>query len=344
MSKSVIPLELYPLIAEDYRVGLPAQAVAAKHGIGEWSVRRILTKMGVPIRPRWTASRKYQLDETFFSAIDTEEKAYWLGFLYADGAVYSSKKGYMFHLTLSNDDLDRVEAFRASLKTEIPIFHFKEKNQSGLFVWSKQIYHDLVRLGCGPRKSLTLEWPRNDQVPPHLLRHFVRGFFDGDGSISFSRKNGRVEVRIVSSLSFCQSYDRFLQTIIGDETRYHGVITLSKVENLPYSTIGIGTFKAVTAMYTYLYEGATICLHRKKAVFEEYFAYKKEIAAKEPWGRAYDYVVLTGAKGDVITLHNVKKEASGHGLSSGGVYELISGHIKHHGGYRITSIQRRIKS
>lgn len=330
----------YAAIVSDYESGLSAQAVAVKRSVGEWSVRRVLARMDVSIRPRWCKSRQYRLDETFFQTIDTEEKAYWLGFLYADGAVYSNAKGYMFHLTLANKDLAMVEAFRVSLKTDIPIHHFEKRKQSGLFVWSKRLYQDLVRLGCGPCKSMTLQWPKDDQVPPHLLRHFVRGFFDGDGTVTFNRKNTRVEVKIISSLAFCQAYDQFLRSVIGDETRYHGVICLSKVGNLPYSTVGFGTYKAVTDMYAFLYTGATLYLERKKRVFERYFDHKTEMTAGRSRCRDYDHVILTGEKGDVITLRNVKAEAALHGLRSGGVYDLINGHSLSHKGYRLTSWQR----
>lgn len=44
-------------------------------------------KYNLPLRNDVEKNKKYTCDSTFFNVIDTEEKAYWLGFLMADGFI-----------------------------------------------------------------------------------------------------------------------------------------------------------------------------------------------------------------------------------------------------------------
>lgn len=68
---------------------------------------------------------------------------------------------------------------------------------------SQKTVNDLKRLGCTEQKSLNLTFPTKEQVPPHLLHHFIRGYFDGDGSISLY--NNDYHVSIVGTESFIKS-------------------------------------------------------------------------------------------------------------------------------------------
>lgn len=242
-------------------------------GMGEWSVRRVLHKIGVKVRSKFAFSKKYSIDESFFEKIDTEVKAYFLGWMYSDGCVYSSKKGYMFHLTLNKKDMSVLRLFRRVLKTKTPIHKCKNKNTYGFYVWSKKMYFDLINLGCVPRKSLILQFPPKNLIPEDLMRHFIRGYFDGDGSICFSRKRMRAEARIVSSLKFCQEFEQLLIKSLEITKFYHHKIVYSKVDKLPYCSIGMGSCDNIKKFYDYMYKNCKFSLKRKKYIFEKYLAY-----------------------------------------------------------------------
>lgn len=150
------------------------------------------------------SSRKYTLDENIFSVIDTEEKAYWLGFLYADG--YVSKLKSETELALQQKDENHLKKFAIFMKTNKPFYRTKrtlnEKTYFGVRVVinSKKVKEDLQRLGCTTEKTLTLKFPTEKQVPNHLIRHFIRGYFDGDGSTTLN--NGRINFEIIGTVDF----------------------------------------------------------------------------------------------------------------------------------------------
>ena len=132
------------------------------------------------------------INENMFNTIDTEEKAYWLGFLYADG--YLNPKNYQMEVSLKQEDVLHLEKLKEFLNIqskittrEITIKNKKYKSVRLSFA-NKNMFNDLINLGCTPAKSLTLIFPNNNLVPPNLKRHFMRGFIDGDGSLVYTNK------------------------------------------------------------------------------------------------------------------------------------------------------------
>lgn len=339
MSSSRITPEMVAQFIELYQKNQSCKTIGKQFGVCDWSVRHVLLKNGIEIRPRWAFSRKHALDETVFDKIDSKEKAYWLGFLYADGATFHGKKGKMFHLTLHVRDIEIVNKFKSFLKTTIPIYHYEKKNHSGIFVWSNILHDNLVKLGCGHKKSLTLQWPSNEQVPDNLMGHFIRGYFDGDGSICFSAKKSRCEVRIISSLPFCNSYSDFMKNKLFIDKIYEHELQFSVHENLPYRSIGIGSMDNIKKFYNYIYSDSDeLFLKRKHDIFIEYFNYLEKNKNGLTRARKYDFIELENNNGEIIKVYNVKRESAKYGLGCGEVYELISGKRKIYKGFKIKTI------
>ena len=124
----------------------------------------------------------YERDSNVFEKIDTEEKAYWLGFLYADGYVNEEK--HFLTLGIGNKDKEHIEKFRKFLKTNAP--YVDKANNGGhpfryFRIYDQKIVADLAKQGCTQGKSLTL-MPSCD-MDESLWVHWSRGVFDGDGSI-----------------------------------------------------------------------------------------------------------------------------------------------------------------
>lgn len=218
----------------------------------------------------------HECNESFFSVIDTERKAYWLGFLYADGNVLQERYSFRTRLILTEGDSDILEELKKDLEATHNISHWKahgypnSKPVKGLTITSRKMFEDLGRLGCYPRKSLTLRFPTSEQVPDHLLRHFVRGYFDGDGCITFRvpSESKRPFVQIEGTKEFLES--------LREHLRLHGVSVDSalckrhKDRSTNAYNLRIGHAKGVKSMYHLLYDEATFWMRRKRDRFDNW--------------------------------------------------------------------------
>lgn len=133
--------------------------------------------------------RKYNLDEMSFSTI-TQNSCYWAGFIASDGCIYEN----MVKITLKNCDKKHLEKFLYFLKANYKI---KDNGKySTVCIYSKQMIQDLFSLfNIYPKKSLNISMPnlQND-----MLRHYIRGYFDGDGCIKFNKRRSLIHISIVS--------------------------------------------------------------------------------------------------------------------------------------------------
>jgi hypothetical protein len=121
----------------------------------------------------------------YFHTIDTAEKAYWLGFIAADGTVDDRPRRYSLSIDLQPRDLNWLQRFRDTVAPGATITQHGQRSYS-VSIGSKELVTDVVRLGIGPRKSYHLTWPT---IPEQYAITFLLGYFDGDGS--FTRRSGR---------------------------------------------------------------------------------------------------------------------------------------------------------
>lgn len=133
---------------------------------------------------------KSSIIQNIFETIDTEEKAYWLGFMYADG--YVSKDRNDIELSLCLNDIQHLEKFKDFIgwSGEVKI----DTNRCRVAFRDTKIKEGLIDKGCVPQKSLILTFPSESQVPDNLIPHFMRGYFDGDGCICNTDKTFEVSV------------------------------------------------------------------------------------------------------------------------------------------------------
>lgn len=128
---------------------------------------------------------KYSINEKFFEIIDSKEKAYWFGFLCADGCV---RDDGVIEVSLQEGDCHHIEKFKNILSSSHPIKHRVINNKHDVVRFSfcsKKIANDLINNGCVPRKSLILSFPKNS-INNGIMSHFIRGYFDGDGGVHYS--------------------------------------------------------------------------------------------------------------------------------------------------------------
>jgi hypothetical protein len=160
-----------------YNAGEIISAIAQAAGLSNEPVRRNLIEAGVVLRHRGRQN-VYDLNEDYFAEIDTEEKAYWLGFSLADGCVDYSRGYVRYSLGLAPSEFDHVVKFRNAIGSSAPV----ELNArtARLMLSRPRFCSHLIRHGCEPGKTATHGLPA---IPQHLYKHLFRGAFDGDGSI-----------------------------------------------------------------------------------------------------------------------------------------------------------------
>jgi hypothetical protein len=214
-------------------------------------------------------NRKYTLNQNYFDIIDTEERAYFLGLLYADG--YNNEPKYLISIGLQERDIKILEKFNKSIDSNRPFciskLNDKNKNHQNsiiLSINSKQVSENLTKLGCHKAKSLTLKFPTDKQVPSHLIKHFIRGYFDGDGCIVYDENNTYPKCSLVSTLDFCNE----LKTILMNELDIKISIynNNSKNKDITKSLEICGNNKCIKFL-DWLYKDSTLYIDRK---YEKY--------------------------------------------------------------------------
>ena len=143
-------------------------------------------------------------------------------------------------------------------------------NVYSLQIGSKEMFKDLKQLGMTVRKSNTLTFPN---VPNLYLRHFVRGYFDGDGCVTVTRYQlaGRKKKSRTILSSFTSGSECFLHKLhLVLKKRAHvggGSLYFHQGYRLSFSV------RASHALYRFMYESSaqSICLARKRRIFEKYF-------------------------------------------------------------------------
>lgn len=212
------------------------------------------------------------IDDDFFEVINTEEKAYWLGFLYADGAVVRKGEYYTVVIALSTIDKEHIYKFKKSLNTSYKVREYVNKSGNSyckIECCSKKLFNDLVKLGCFERKTLILNFPTQEQVPDNLIHHFMRGYFDGDGTINSHREVGnkrdQVRFQILGTENFIKGFINKLPL----DSNIKENITLQKTKNI--ITIQIGGNIRSKKIFDFLYKDSHIYLDRKHDKYIKYF-------------------------------------------------------------------------
>lgn len=259
-----------------YKSGMSLRQTAEKIGVCPGTVRKVVKAAGEVLRPQHMEGhglgtkknrghRKHIFDESFFHAIDTEEKAYWLGFLYADGYV-----GYdgVVALALQEADLDRIQAFQKAIQADDTQIKYSSLTKSyKITVNSIEMSTDLANKGCFQRKSLLLKFPTNEQVPENLIHHFMRGYFDGDGCISISGEREDPEFSILGTPEFLDGFELRIQKATNDFSP-HKRIRKDDWNRQTESLIRGGNCK-IEDIRDFLYKDATVYMNRKKEKFDK---------------------------------------------------------------------------
>lgn len=240
-------------IAFLYGQGVSGHGIAEKINKTPVFVYRHLEMMGIKRRNNKINSRIFKCNNNYFDTINSEDKAYWLGFYFADG--YQNNQGN-FGFSLASKDKEHLEKFKKAIKSTYPIHDYKVVSgykpgapYSRMLCRSDEIIRSLNLHGAVAHKALILEFPTT--VPFLLIRHFIRGYFDGDGSWTIDKNSSYLyQFKLCGTEAFLTTAAMFLEI----------PPKLYKKGNSYYlSKAG----KEVLRIMNFLYEDTTIYLDRK---------------------------------------------------------------------------------
>ena len=222
------------------------------------TVSNILKTAGIEI---YNTSHHTTINESIFDVIDTEEKAYWLGFMYADGCIYS--KEYRIELSLQDSDSEHLYKFAKFLDAKKENFVKSYKNykhgkydRCRVSFRSKKVWEALNSKGCVPNKSLILKFPDESIFSDKLLiRHFIRGYVDGDGCLCYTKN--KAEFNVLGTQHFLNGLMENLPL-----SRMYPIYKKDKGSDKDACTFNLWCNTALEVM-KYLYNNSTIYLDRK---------------------------------------------------------------------------------
>lgn len=217
--------------------------------------------------------RKYEINDNFFST-DTEESFYVAGFLAADGwKTRRSGGGFSIGLQLWAEDLDHLKLIRNLMGCTSPLKFRKRKNASGstsfsynFIANSEQCYKDLERFGIVENKTYILRIP--DWLCKHeLVRHFMRGYIDGDGCFCHMNTSKRNDVffSMRGTKEFLESFHSVLFAAgVCDQERE--ITANAGKKDLVFGKLQYGGNGIISKMYKFLYNDCTVFLPRKEEI------------------------------------------------------------------------------
>ena len=232
---------------------------------------------------------KHNLNREYFKDINTERKAYFLGFIFADGSIYERQRYQSFEsclfINISNDDRSVIEEFAKDIEfdgkfedRQAMTFiapngkEYTRKSQCRVSISSKEFVSYLKSFGLDSRKTyLELNIPN---LSKELLPHFIRGYFDGDGCISCTKSQdkykGKIDGKIYHghTIQFTSKKSNFLlelKNLLENEGIRSGI---HHDKNRDVYILFSNSKDSVIKFKRYLYDNSNIHLDRKKIKFD----------------------------------------------------------------------------
>lgn len=248
------------VVIDTYEEHRSIYTVGDKLGISPHKAWRVLKRNNIKLRDKTDTTNKYKINENYFEIIDTELKAYFLGLIYSDGNVYgntcsiSLQEEDSYILRKLSDDIfiERRKLGYIKARSET------HKNQNKLYFTNKKIIQDLQKLGVFPTKTFLITFP-TDIVEKNLIKHFIRGYFDGDGCIYENKTRFRFSIT---------GNEQFLQGL-QNELNNNGIkSTIRKCSNKSkVLRLEIGDKVNIKRVMDYMYNDSNIFFKRKREKF-----------------------------------------------------------------------------
>lgn len=246
--------------------------------------------------------RRYNVDDNYFNIIDNQDKAYIMGFLYADGCNYEDQG--LIKIDLQQDDEELLIKIKNKLQFDGELKYYKQsdkyfsntdkyykcKDQVILIFRSHNISKQLALKGCISNKTYILKFPDSNIVPNDLVRHFIRGYMDGDGGLYYwvdNKNTGHKKFQVY----FCGTTDiiKTISKIIGNKFKCcPDVADRYPDRNNNNLQVCISGNRKCKEILNWLYQDANIYMQRK---YDKYLELLYEVKRVENdttlYGNAY---------------------------------------------------------
>lgn len=258
-------------IIQMYQSGVSTVQIGKLFRVSHKVIARVLDRFN--IKRVGNGRRKYSIDESYFDEIDTPNKAYILGLLYADGSNFTPKQ--TISISLEENDKHILDKIKDELKYERALeyldysqkhdFGYNYHNQYRLSIFSKHMSEELKKKGVVKNKSLILTFPTF--IDKKLMKFFVLGYFDGDGSFCpHYTKDGKFQplITFTSTQIFCEGLQKYLREELNIPC---GNIYDASCHNGITKVLSFSGTQQVKTFLDWLYTDATMYLKRK---YEKY--------------------------------------------------------------------------
>ena len=231
--------------------------MAITFGIPEWKLKKLIAANG------WGKKAPVLGNEQLFNTY-TEESCYWAGFIAADGNVDSKGR---IRIMLKYDDIQHLEKFRKVLQSTHAISSNTEVYNRCSFEFTSHDMCGMLEVNFNIVPNKTDKYVLPSSIPLDMFRHYLRGYFDGDGSVceSFSNTNSTTATLYAT---FCSGSFSFIDKLfykLRSELGLGGCLQdfgTGKKWQIKYST------NDAIALLKYMYTGSSIHLDRKYHIFD----------------------------------------------------------------------------
>lgn len=255
-------------LKDNYEI-LSYKEIGDKIGRTRNSVQCKMRKQG------WTKPEKYSYNVDYFEQIDSPDKSYWLGFIFADGWIHQTTSNSELGIELALKDIEHLKKFNKSLEGNINIKELVNYHDNDDFIKAKitksciirlyrsKIVNDLKKYGVNSNKTYTDNYI-SPLIPQEYIHDFIRGFFDGDGNIWIDKKKNKSLRYTIYNASYTLLND--IREELYKNNIYSQIIAdnrdLYKKTTNCYRLI-IGGVANSYNFYKYLYDDNCIYLERK---------------------------------------------------------------------------------
>jgi len=250
--------------------GKSLKEISDIYGCAIQTVSNIITQK-IDTRSYSESSRKYEINDTYFTDIDSKEKAYWLGYVFASGSLIPRVESHAIQVVCNTKDESQVQAFLDAISSASPVM-MRNDNMAYARVFSKTMFHDLERHGLLLNKLYLLEMPSLSSI--EYMRSFVLGYFDGKATFGSKRPF----IIVSGTLTFLEQLDAFIQQELGFSL---GIVPYAHKE-YDYDRYKISTYSKykIIVLLRWLYQDQPVAMQRHKDIYhyyEEEFNYDEKI-------------------------------------------------------------------
>lgn len=266
-----IPEEMKTEVCRLYKSGESFMKIYKKIGLGQGFIAKILKEGDVKSRP----AKFHTIDEEYFKEIDSHKKAYFIGLILSDGCVCWNRpktKIDKLQISLTKEDSYLLDMFIKETDYSGKLREIKYDKTNKKFgnrrdarvvgVYNMNFVSELTKYGIFPNKSMTHPFFQN--IPEEFMCSALLGFFDGDGSVSFVKKENRLAASMIGSIEFIEEAKNLLHD--------KGISCSSRIRYLKSGNqmgeLRMKGNRSCLKFYRYLYQSNIPSLNRKRAKFE----------------------------------------------------------------------------